>query len=115
MKDAKINHMISHDHIQQQLITIVAKSLEIPERNVQLTSSLVNDLDAESIDIMDIRFSIEQQFGFKFNFEEIRMLAEKVAAEHKLNEKDMPAKFTVGSLYDYIIYKLTEKDAATTA
>ena len=105
--------MIPLEQIQKELITIIAKSLEIPEKTISLKSSLMNDLEAESIDIMDIRFAIEQQFGFKFNFEEIRILLTQVATEQNLNEKDMPARFTVESLYDYIVYKLEAKDAAT--
>lgn len=104
--------MIELELIKKRLITIVAKSLEIPEKTVLLESSLMNDLGAESIDIMDIRFAIEQQFGFKFNFEEIRSLLSDVVTERKLTEKDIPSKFTVGSLMDYIVYKLVAKDAA---
>ena len=96
--------------IQKQLVTIVAKSLEIPEMTVKLESSLMNDLDAESIDIMDIRFAIEQQFGFKFNFEEIQSLVKHVV-EEQLSEKDIRIQFTVGSLLEYIVYKLKAKDA----
>jgi acyl carrier protein len=48
--------------IERQLITIVAKSLQIPEKKVHLTSTLMLDLEAESIDILDIRFAIEQTF-----------------------------------------------------
>ncbi len=98
--------MLPLETIQKDLISIVAKSLEIPEITVHLTSSLINDLEAESIDIMDIRFAIEQKFGFKFNLEEIRALG----TAQKIQEKDIPALFTVGSLFDYIVYKLTPKD-----
>lgn len=104
--------MIPLETIQKQLITIVAKSLEIPEITVKLESSLMNDLDAESIDIMDIRFAIEQQFGFKFNFEEINSLVEHLVDNQKLSEKDIRIRFTVGSLLEYIVYKLKAKDAA---
>ena len=102
--------MMPLDTIQKQLVTIVAKSLEIPEMTVKLESSLMNDLDAESIDIMDIRFAIEQQFGFKFNFEEIQSLVKHVV-EEQLSEKDIRIQFTVGSLLEYIVYKLKAKDA----
>ena len=103
--------MQSLENIKKELITIVAKSLEIPEKTIRLESSLINDLEAESIDIMDIRFAIEQKFGFKFNFEEIRALWSHVATENKLTDKDIPARFTVGSLFDYIVYKLTPQNA----
>ena len=106
--------MMPLETIQKQLVTIVAKSLEIPEITVKLESSLMNDLDAESIDIMDIRFAIEQQFGFKFNFEEIQSLVKHVV-EEQLSEKDIRIQFTVGSLLEYIVYKLKAKDAEQNA
>ena len=105
--------MITLAIIESQLITIVAKSLQIPEITVKLTSSLMNDLDAESIDIMDIRFAIEQQFGFKFDFDEIKKLGKKIATAQNLSEKDIPKRFTVGSLFDYIVFKLELQDATT--
>jgi acyl carrier protein len=98
--------------IEKNLITIVAKSLQIPEVKVKLSSSLINDLDAESIDILDIRFAIEQTFGFKFNNEEIKGILAQAAADRIFEEKDIPVLFTVGRLYDYIVYKLEQKNAA---
>jgi acyl carrier protein len=104
--------MNNTDQIQSQLITIVAKSLQIPEITVKMDSTLMNELDAESIDILDIRFAIEQQFGFKFDNEEIKTMLKKAAAEHQLAEKDIPELFTVRRLYDYIILKLEQKNAS---
>ena len=96
--------------IERQLITIVAKSLQMPEKNVHLTSTLMLDLEAESIDILDIRFAIEQTFGFKFNQDEIRNLLAKAAEERAWTDKDIPKLFTVGSLYDYILFRLESKN-----
>jgi acyl carrier protein len=96
--------------IERQLITIVAKSLQIPERNVRLTSTLMLDLEAESIDILDIRFAIEQTFGFKFNQDEIKNLLTQAAAERSWTVKDIPKLFTVGSLYEYILFRLESKN-----
>lgn len=97
--------MNNTEQTERQLITIVAKSLQIPEITVKLDSSLMNDLGAESIDILDIKFAIEQQFGFKFDNEEIRIMLRKAAEEFNLSEKDIPALFTVRRLYDYILLK----------
>jgi acyl carrier protein len=96
--------------IERQLITIVAKSLQIPEKNVHLNSTLMLDLEAESIDILDIRFAIEQTFGFKFNQDEIRTILTKAATERAWTVKDIPKLFTVGSLYDYILFRLESKN-----
>jgi acyl carrier protein len=97
--------------IESQLITIVAKSLQIPEVSVKMDSTLMNELNAESIDILDIKFAIEQQFRFKFDNEEIKTMLKKAASEHQLTERDIPELFTVRRLYDYIILKLEQKNA----
>jgi acyl carrier protein len=101
----KVIIMLSPQIIEKQLITIVAKSLQIPEKMVSLQSSLMNDLEAESIDILDIRFAIEQQFRFKFDNNEIKNILMQFAAERKLGEKDIPRLFTVEALFNYIILK----------
>ncbi len=98
--------MLTPQIIEKQLITIVAKSLQIPEKTVLMQSSLMNDLEAESIDILDIRFAIEQQFRFKFDNHEIKTILTQFAADRKLNEKDIPRLFTVETLFNYILFKL---------
>jgi acyl carrier protein len=103
--------MFTPEQIEKQLIAIVAKSLQLPEAKVRLEATLLIDLEAESIDILDIRFAIEQAFGFKFDSDEIRRLMAEAAATHKLTERDIPAVFTVGRLYDYILLKLRIKNA----
>lgn len=105
--------MSSEILIENKLRTIVAKSLQIPEKNVLLQSKLMLDLGAESIDILDIKFAIEQEFGFKFDNEEIRTMLVKAAATYNLSEKDIPELFTVSRLYDYIAYKIEQKDATS--
>jgi acyl carrier protein len=92
--------------IERQLRTIVAKSLQVPEKTVHLNSTLMLDLEAESIDILDIRFAIEQTFGFKFNIGEIIKVLTQTAAERSLTNDDIPKFFTVKVLYDYILFRL---------
>lgn len=98
--------------IEAKLITIVAKSLQIPEKKVTLDARFFIELEAESIDILDIRFAIEQEFGFKFDSNEVKGLLKRIATEHNVTEKDIPALFTVRSIFDYVIYKLEQKNAA---
>lgn len=97
----------------KKLRTIVAKSLQIPEATVHLNSRLMLDLEAESIDILDMRFAIEQEFGLKFDNDEIRGMLTKAATDFNLTEKDIPELFTVSRLYDYLLHKLEQKDAAS--
>lgn len=101
--------------IGEKLRTIVAKSLQIPEANVTMNSRLMIDLEAESIDILDMRFAIEQEFGLKFDNDEIRAMLVKAAADFNLTEKDIPELFTVSRLYDYVVHKIEQKDAGGNA
>lgn len=97
--------------IKKPIITIIAKSLMIPEDSVLLSSRLLMDLDAESIDILDIRFGVEQAFGIKFSNEEIKENLQRIGTEENFTEKDIPALFTVESICRYVVYKLEQKNA----
>jgi acyl carrier protein len=44
---------------------IVADALGRPEADVQLTSNLMEDLGAESLDFLDIVFRLEREFGIQ--------------------------------------------------
>ena len=45
--------------------TIIAQALKVDESKVQLESSLIQDLGAESIDFLDIVFRLEKAFKIK--------------------------------------------------
>ena len=53
------------ESIYPQVADIVADALGCDEDEVELTSSLINDLDAESIDFLDIVFRLEREFKVK--------------------------------------------------
>jgi len=53
------------DAIYPQVAEIVADALGCDEDEVRPDSSLINDLDAESIDFLDIVFRLEQEFKVK--------------------------------------------------
>jgi acyl carrier protein len=94
------------ESITHEIIKIVAHCLQIKPEEVKPASRLFMDLDAESIDILDIRFSIESQFGFKFKDDEIKSLLVSIAEERKLTAKEIPELFTVESLIEFVQYKL---------
>ncbi len=59
---------ISKDQIEEifpKVADIVADALGCDEDEVKLDSSLINDLDAESIDFLDIVFRLEREFDVK--------------------------------------------------
>ena len=51
----------------------IAESLAVPKDDISLESRLVDDLDADSLDLMNIIFTLERKFGInvretEFNF-----------------------------------------------
>lgn len=53
------------DAIFPKVAEIIADALGCDEEDVKPTSSLINDLDAESIDFLDIVFRLEREFKVK--------------------------------------------------
>ena len=54
-----------HDEILATVCASVAEVLGREENEVQATSSLMNDLNAESLDFLDLLFRLESAFGIK--------------------------------------------------
>ena len=57
--------------IDSKVREIVASALDVPADRVREHSSLINDLNAESIDFIDIVFRLESEFGIEIPQEEI--------------------------------------------
>jgi acyl carrier protein len=53
------------DEIIKQVRTIISQALKVDEAKVNLNSSLIKDLGAESIDFLDIVFRLEKTFKIK--------------------------------------------------
>jgi len=84
---------------------IIAQALRVDTSKIVLEARIFTDLGAESIDILDIRFQIEQAFGFKISDEEImRHIGDDLTAE------EIQEQFTVESLVGYVKERLAEKE-----
>jgi acyl carrier protein len=57
--------------VERRVIDIVADTLSQPRENVQLHSSLIDDLGAESIDFIDVVFRLEAEFDMLIPTEEL--------------------------------------------
>jgi acyl carrier protein len=57
--------MQTHDEIYEKVRTTLVDALGVDEDDVTPESSLRNDLGAESIDLLDIVFRLERNFGIK--------------------------------------------------
>jgi acyl carrier protein len=53
-------------HVSEScVISVIAEVLELEDEDVSLQSSLVDDLDADSLDLVDISFSLGKKLGMK--------------------------------------------------
>lgn len=85
----------TNSDIEAMTCRIVAESLGRPESDVKLSSVLMTDLGAESLDFLDIVFRLEREFGIQITRGEMEkasrgeMSAEEFAPGGVLSEKGL--------------------------
>lgn len=86
---------LSREEIYTAVRRNVAEALGRPESEVQLTSILMGDLGAESLDFLDIVFRLEREFGIQITRGEMEraargdMSAEEFAPGGVLSERGL--------------------------
>jgi acyl carrier protein len=86
---------MTNAEIENQTRRIVAESLGRSEADVKLSSVLMSDLGAESLDFLDIVFRLEREFGIQITRGEMEqasrgeMSAEEFAPAGVLSEKGL--------------------------
>ena len=61
----------SESEVFERVRTILAAALDRDPNEIQLGSSLVDDLGAESIDFLDIQFRLEDEFALEIDDDDI--------------------------------------------
>ena len=61
--------------INGKVVKIISEQLGVPEGDVKLESSFVNDLGADSLDTVELVMALEEEFGVEIPDED----AEKIA------------------------------------
>ena len=97
---------LSEEDIREQVVAILQAALRVPKETLGMESRVFDDLGAESIDILDIRFRIEAAFGFRIKEGEIIRSIDPL-----LTMEELKARFTVGSIVDFIARKQTQENA----
>jgi len=92
----------SEEEILQILASIIHEALRVPLAEIVPDARLMTNLGAESIDILDIRFRIEESFGFKIQEGEIIK-----SIDPNLTLEELKDRFTVGSIVEFIRQKLS--------
>ncbi len=100
-----MNPNYTDEQIFSTIQDIIAQALRVDVTRIEMEARIFTDLEAESIDILDIRFRIEQAFGFKISDDDVmRHIGEDLSAE------EIQEQFTVESLVGYVKERLAEKE-----
>jgi len=85
-----------------QVAETIADALAREIEEVKLTSRLVDDLEAESIDFLDIVFRLEQQFGIRIPRGEIIEEARGALSEEEFEQEGVLTEAGLGRLREYL-------------
>ena len=130
---------MNNNHVIGEVRAIVMDALGMDEAEVELKTRLIDELDAESLDFLDIVFRLERSFGIKIPRGEIERKARGgltdgefevegrvtpkglEALQHTMPEvdpiyfkdglavKDIPRLLTVETFYNIVLAKLQEQ------
>ncbi|PZC48598.1 MAG: acyl carrier protein [Chloroflexi bacterium] len=64
--------------LEQRVVTIVAEQLRVPSDKVTAESHLLDDLNADSLDVVDLTIALEEEFS---SAEQAIEISEEAAAE----------------------------------
>jgi acyl carrier protein len=98
-----VNHR-SFDEVFASVARLVGDALRVDPATITPETNLILDLNAESIDLVDIRFRIEEMFRFQIDQP---AFISAIAAD---NPNDVGTQLTMRRLTEFIIAR-TEKSA----
>lgn len=87
--------------VEKEIATILCEALEVPAGEIVPSARIIDDLGAESIDLLDIRFRIERALGLRITSEElVAAFGETTTA---MEFRDL---FTVEAMVSYLTGRL---------
>lgn len=58
--------------MEESVINIISSVCEIDKKDIKLDSNLVNDLELESLDVVDLVVAFEKEFNIKIDDKDIK-------------------------------------------
>ena len=101
------NH--SNEKIRSEFQKILVDALRVDPTEITLDARIFGDLEAESIDILDIQFQIERAFGL--NLDQNELIAN---LGEGLSVREIDDKLTVQWCLDFIERRLEDPGATET-
>lgn len=99
-----MNNKFDDNHVAEVIKRNISEALMATPDMVIPSARIISDLHAESIDVADIRFRIEEGLGIRINQREmIAELGEDIPAE------EFDAHFTVQFVIDYVAQQMNLK------
>lgn len=99
-----MTRIIDPDRINEVVRKSISEALALPIEKVIPTARLISDLNAESIDIADIRFRIEDGLDIRIDQRELT-----AAIGAGISAEEFDSNFTVQSVIDYVASHLIER------
>jgi acyl carrier protein len=130
---------MDNNQVFDDVRAIILEALGVDEKEVELKTRLIEELDAESLDFLDIVFRIERSFNIKIPRGEIERNARGGLSDEEFEDngmitpeglealqgvmpevdpinfkdglavKDIPRLFTVETFYNIVLAKLAEQ------
>jgi acyl carrier protein len=73
--------------LQTQVKGLISKSLKIPEETIKMESSFIDDLGADSLDIVELVMALEEEFGIEIPDEDAEKIQSVGDAIRYIEEK----------------------------
>lgn len=89
--------MPTQEEIERIVTQQIAEALLQPVENIMPDSELLTELAAESIDVADIRFRLEHEFGLKIDH---RGMIDALGPQ--VSQEDFARRFTVRYLCEHV-------------
>ena len=91
MNPAAASHL--PDDVESRVVAVIARAMDRPISEVSSASSLEEDLGAQSLDFLDIAFSLEREFRIQFPREDFLQRASDHFGEENLAKDGVVTPF----------------------